>query len=221
MSHLLCVAPMMDVTDRHCRYLYRLLAPKSRLYSEMISENAILNGDRKRLLEFDEKENPLALQLGGSNPKKLAFASKIAVEMGYREINLNCGCPSKRVIDGSFGVSLMEFPDLVGECFNAIENASNTTVTVKHRLAINNNNNYEFTHKFVETLEKAGCKIFIVHARNAFIDGLSPKKNRSIPPIKMHFVTQLKKDFPKCQFIANGDLKSVEDCLSLLNSNKK
>jgi tRNA-dihydrouridine synthase A len=209
---------MMDVTDRHCRYFHRLLAPNSRLYTEMITANAVLKGDRARLLGFDSKESPVALQLGGSDPKSLAEASRVGSEMGYEEINLNCGCPSKRVVSGNFGASLMEHPNLVADCVNAMVNSSNKLVTVKHRLAINENNNYDFTHKFVEIVASAGCNVFIVHARNALLDGLSPKKNRTVPPLKMHFVHRLKKDFPDSKFIANGGLSTVDACLNLLSS---
>lgn len=217
MSHRLCVAPMMNVTDRHCRYFHRLLAPNSRLYTEMITSNAILKGNRLKLLQFDPRESPLALQLGGSDPKMLAEASRIGSEMGYTEINLNCGCPSKRVVSGNFGASLMNSPNLVADCVKAMIDASGLLVTVKHRLGINENYNYEFTYKFVETVQSAGCKVFIVHARNAVLGGLSPKKNRTIPPLKMHFVHQLKKDFPNSLFVANGGLSTVEDCLNLLS----
>ncbi len=220
MSHRLCVAPMMDVTDKHCRYFHRLITPNSRLYSEMIHANAVLKGDRVKLLEFDARESPLALQLGGSDPKLLGEASKIASEIGYEEINLNCGCPSNRVISGNFGVSLMESPKIVADCVGEMIESSGRLVTVKHRLAINDNENYDFTRNFVETVENAGCKVFIVHARNAFLGGLSPKKNRTVPPLKMHFVHQLKKDFPNSKFIANGGLTSLQECINLLTSEK-
>lgn len=221
MSHRLCVAPMMDVTDRHCRYFHRLLAPNSRLYTEMITANAVLNGDRIKLLEFDERENPVALQLGGSDPKTLAKASLIGSEMGYKEINLNCGCPSNRVVSGNFGASLMKSPNLVADCVSAMINSSDTLISVKHRLAINGINNYEFTYKFVEIVRSAGCNVFIVHARNALLGSLSPKKNRTVPPLKMHFVSQLKKDFPDTKFIANGGLSTVQECLNLLSLKAK
>lgn len=221
MSHLLCVAPMMDITDRHCRYFHRLLAPNSRLYTEMITTNAVLNGDRIKLLEFDQRESPVALQLGGSDPKSLAIASRIGTEMGYEEINLNCGCPSKKVVTGNFGASLMKSPNLVADCVNAMINSTNALITVKHRLAINEMNSYDFTYKFVEIVKSAGCNIFIVHARNAILGGLSPKKNRTVPPLKMHFVNQLKKDFPNTKFIANGGLNTVQKCLNLLSLRSK
>ena len=221
MSHLLCVAPMMDITDRHCRYFHRLLAPNSRLYTEMITANAVLHGDQIKLLEFDQKESPVALQLGGSNPKTLSTASRIGSEMGYEEINLNCGCPSNKVVSGNFGASLMKSPNLVGECVNAMINSSDTLITVKHRLAIDEIDDYDFTYKFVEIVGSAGCNVFIVHARNAILSGLSPKKNRTIPPLKMHFVNQLKQDFPNLKFIANGGLSTVNECLDLLSSKVK
>ncbi len=217
MSHLLCVAPMMDVTDRHCRFFHRLLAPNSRLYTEMITANAVLKGNTAKLLEFDSRESPVALQLGGSDPKLLAIASRIGSEMGYEEINLNCGCPSKRVVSGNFGASLMQSPNLVADCVKSMIDSSANLVTVKHRLAIDENEDYGFTHKFVQTVESAGCRVFIVHARNAFLGGLSPKKNRVVPPVKMHYVKQLKKDFPNCSFIANGGLSSVGKCMDVLN----
>ena len=185
----------------------------------MINVNAVLNGDKQKLLGFDSSEQPLALQVGGSEPKKLARVTKIAHEMGYREINLNCGCPSKKVISGNFGVTLMQNPTHVAECYKAMKNAANIEVTVKHRLAIDDNEDYEFTYNFVKALNDAGCKVFIVHARNAILSGISPKKNRCVPPIRMTYVRKLKKDFSDCTIVANGELKSVKECIKILDLN--
>ena len=220
-EHKICVAPMMDYTDRHCRFFLRLLSPNAFLYSEMINANAVVNGNREKLLAFDSFESPVGLQLGGSDPEILAKASKIGSSMGYQEINLNCGCPSPRVVSGKFGASLMEHPKLVAECVKAMQDSTELEVTIKHRIGVDSNVDYNFVSNFVDIVHNAGCNIFIVHARNAMLGGLSPKKNRAIPPLKMHFVNQLKQDFPNLKFIANGGLSTVNECLDLLSSKVK
>jgi len=219
-EHKICVAPMMDYTDRHCRFFHRLISPNAFLYTEMINANAVVNGDTKKLLSFDLFENPVGLQLGGSDPTMLAKASKIGSRMGYKEINLNCGCPSPRVVAGKFGASLMEQPDLVADCIKSMLDSTDIEVTIKHRIGVDKNTGYGFVSKFVEKTFDAGCKIFIVHARNALLN-LSPKKNREVPPIKIDYVRRLKKDFPSCSFIANGGLDSVESCLNIIEKKDK
>ena len=186
-EHKICVAPMMDYTDRHCRFFHRLISPNAFLYTEMINANAVVNGDTKKLLSFDLFENPVGLQLGGSDPIMLAKASKVGSRMGYKEINLNCGCPSPRVVAGKFGASLMEHPDLVADCIKSMLDSTDIEVTIKHRIGVDKNTGYGFVSKFVEKTFDAGCKIFIVHARNALLN-LSPKKNREVPPIKIDMV---------------------------------
>lgn len=205
-SWRLCVAPMIDVTDRHCRYFHRLLAPQARLYTEMITTGALLYGDAAHHLEYNEAEHPVALQLGGSEPEALARAARLGAQAGYDEINLNCGCPSPRVQQGAFGACLMAEPRLVAECLQAMRAAVDVPVTVKHRLGLDDETHYGFVHDFVGVLHDAGCRVFIVHARNAVLKGLSPKENRQIPPLRYDFARQLKKDFPDCVIVLNGGL---------------
>lgn len=206
----LCVAPMIDVTDRHCRFLHRLLAPHARLYTEMITTGALLHGNVARHLDFDAAEHPVALQLGGSEPDALAQCARLGRQWGYDELNLNCGCPSERVQRGAFGACLMAEPDLVADCVKAMQDAVDVPVTVKHRLGLDYDESYAFVRDFVGKLYDAGCRVFIVHARNAVLKGLSPKDNREIPPLRYDAVRQLKHDFPDCTIVLNGGLADAQ-----------
>lgn len=209
----LCVAPMMEWTDRHCRYFHRLLAPDARLYTEMVVAQAAIFGDRQRLLGFDSSEHPLALQLGGSDPALLAQAARIGVDFGYDEINLNCGCPSDRVQSGRFGACLMLEPALVAECVAAMRAVvpASVPVTVKCRLGVDEHESEAFFRRFVDTVAAAGCQVFIVHARKAWLNGLSPRENREIPPLDYARVQRLKQDRPELTVVLNGGLRSAED----------
>src|SRR5690625_1060046 len=209
-SWALCVAPMIDVTDRHCRYFHRLLAPKARLYTEMISTAAIEHGDQHRLLDFDPREQPVALQLGCSEPQRLAQAARIGERWGYAEINLNCGCPSARVLEGHFGAVLMQRPQLVADCLKAMQDAVSVPVTVKHRLGLGSQQDYGFVRDFVGTLYDNGVRVFVVHARNAILGGLSPKQNREIPPLRYDLAAQLCDDFPAATFVLNGGITDAQ-----------
>lgn len=208
-----CVAPMMDWTDRHCRFFHRQLSRYARLYTEMVTTGAVLHGDRERLLGFDAAEHPVALQLGGSEPADLAQAARIGEQFGYDEINLNCGCPSERVQRGAFGACLMAEPALVADCIKAIQDAVSVPVTVKHRIGLGREESYGFVRDFVGALYAAGCRVFIVHARNAWLEGLSPKDNREIPPLRYAVVHQLKVDFSDVRFILNGGLDTLDAAL--------
>ncbi len=215
-SWRLCVAPMMDWTDRHCRFFHRLLSPHARLYTEMVTAPALIHGDRERLLGFDASEHPLALQLGGSEPKELAQAARIGEQFGYDEVNLNVGCPSDRVQSGRFGACLMREPTLVAECFAAMQAAVSVPVTIKCRLGVDDQCELADLERFVETVRAAGCSVFIVHARKAWLKGLSPKDNRDIPPLNYARVHQLKRDFRELTIIVNGGIDRVEDvCMHL------
>jgi len=205
-THKLCTAPMLDWSDKHCRFLFRLFAPRAMLYTEMVTTGAIIFGDRKRHLDFSCEEHPLALQLGGSSIAELRQCATLAAQWGYDEINLNCGCPSERVQKGNFGASLMLEPKLVADCVDAMRNATNIPVTVKHRLGVDQSDSYDFVSRFVGTIRDAGCKTFIVHARIAVLKGLSPKKNREVPPLNYEFVYRLKNEYPDCTFVLNGGL---------------
>ncbi|MDQ8023372.1 MAG: tRNA dihydrouridine(20/20a) synthase DusA [Moraxellaceae bacterium] len=206
----LSVAPMLDWTDRHCRHFHRLLSPHAWLYTEMVTTGALLHGDVARHLRFDAAEHPLALQLGGSEPDDLARCAKLAEEWGYDEVNLNCGCPSERVQRGAFGACLMAEPELVADCVRAMRAATQLPVTVKHRIGIDRVEDYDFVRGFVASVSAAGCSTFIVHARNAWLKGLSPKENREIPPLRYDIVAQLKAEFPQLEIIANGGLATTE-----------
>ncbi len=206
MSHRLCVAPMMDWTDRHCRFFLRAIAPRVRLYTEMITTGALLHGDAERHLAFDPAEHPLAAQLGGSEPDELAACAHLAEQRGYDEVNLNIGCPSERVQRGAFGACLMAEPRLVAECVRAMRAAVSIPVTVKHRVGIGRTETYEFMRDFVAEVAAAGCETFIVHARNAILSGLSPKENREIPPLRYDFVHRLKRELPALEIVVNGGL---------------
>lgn len=204
------VAPMLDWTDRHCRYFHRLLTRRARLYTEMVTTGALLHGDVPRHLDFDASEHPVALQLGGSEPAELAQAAKLGLQWGYDEINLNCGCPSERVQRGSFGACLMAEPKLVADCVKAMVDAVDVPVTVKHRIGIDKVESYDFVRDFVGTVAEAGCGVFIVHARNAWLKGLSPKENREIPPLRYALVHRLKQEFPGLVIAVNGGLATDE-----------
>jgi tRNA-dihydrouridine synthase A len=208
----LCVAPMIDVTDRHCRFFHRLLAPRARLYTEMITTGALLHGDAQRHLDFNEQEHPVALQLGGSEPDALVAAAKMGAQWGYDEINLNCGCPSERVQKGAFGACLMAEPTLVADCIKAMQDTVSVPVTVKHRMGLDKNESYDFVRDFVGTIYDTGCRVFIVHARNAVLKGLSPKDNREIPPLRYDEAARLKQDFPDAVMVLNGGLTTLADC---------
>ena len=207
----LSVAPMMDWTDRHCRYFHRLLTRHTRLYTEMVTTGALLHGDVARHLRFNLDEQPLALQLGGSEPADLARATRMGADWGYDEINLNCGCPSERVQRGAFGACLMNEPALVADCVKAMVDVVDVPVTVKHRIGIDKNEDYGFVRDFVGTVAQAGCQVFIVHARNAWLQGLSPKENREIPPLRYDMAYRLKTDFPGLQIVVNGGITNNAD----------
>jgi tRNA-dihydrouridine synthase A len=215
-NYKLCVAPMMDRTDRHLRYLLRLIAPHARLYTEMITAKALLHGDAERLLRFDEAEHPVALQLGGSEPDELAEAARLGEAAGYDEINLNCGCPSDRVQAGCFGAALMLEPNRVAECVRAMRAAVAVPVTVKTRLGVDDHDSYGFVRDFVGTVSAAGCETFIVHARKAWLRGLSPKENREIPPLDYPRVHRLKRDFPALTVVINGGFVTLEHSIAQL-----
>ncbi|MEO8670246.1 MAG: tRNA dihydrouridine(20/20a) synthase DusA [Tahibacter sp.] len=206
----LCVAPMMDWTDRHCRVFHRLLSPHARLYTEMVTAAALTHGDRRKLLAHDAFEQPLALQLGGSDPNELARAARIGEEAGYVEINLNVGCPSDRVQSGRFGACLMREPQLVGACVEAMRAAVAVDVTVKCRIGVDQQDDYADLQHFTECMVAAGVRTLIVHARKAWLDGLSPKENRDIPPLNYARVHQLKQDFPQLCIVINGGITSAE-----------
>jgi tRNA-dihydrouridine synthase A len=204
------VAPRMDWTDRHCRYFHRLLSRHALLYSEMVTTGALIHGDIPRHLVFNPEEQPVALQLGGSEPVELAQCARLGEEWGYREINLNCGCPSERVQRGSFGACLMAEPRLVADCVKAMVDTVAIPVTVKHRIGIDKAESYEFVRDFVGTVSEAGCRVFLVHARNAWLKGLSPKENREVPPLRYEFVHRLKRDFPQLTVAVNGGITTGE-----------
>ncbi len=204
LNRKLSIAPMMDHTDRHFRYFMRIISPHALLYTEMITTGALIHGDRQRFLEHNADEYPLAIQLGGSNPEDLAICAVIAEEAGYDEVNLNVGCPSDRVQSGKFGACLMEEPGLVSECISKMSDAVDIPITVKTRIGIDDKDSYEELTIFIDCVKQAGCNIFIIHARKAWLIGLSPKENREIPPLQYETVYQLKKDFPELEFIING-----------------
>ncbi len=204
----LSVAPMMDWTDRHCRFFHRLISRHTRLYTEMVTTGALMHGDLPRHLDFDAAEQPLALQLGGSEPDDLARSARLARQWGYQEVNLNCGCPSERVQRGAFGACLMAEPTLVRDSVKAMRDVlgSDLAVTVKHRIGIDRIESYEFVRDFVGTVAEGGCDVFIVHARNAWLQGLSPKENREVPPLRHELVHRLKQEFPQLTVVVNGGI---------------
>ena len=202
----LSVAPMMDWTDRHCRYFHRLLSRHALLYTEMVTTGALVYGDVPRHLNFNAEEHPVALQLGGSDPADLATSARLGQQWGYDEINLNCGCPSERVQRGAFGACLMAEPQLVADCVKAMVDVVDVPVTVKHRIGIDKIESYGFVRDFIGSVSEAGCGVFIVHARNAWLKGLSPKENREIPPLRYELVHQLKREFPHLTIGVNGGI---------------
>ena len=204
------IAPMLDWTDRHCRYFHRLMTRQTLLYTEMVTTGAIIHG-KGDYLGYSEQEHPISLQLGGSNPADLARCARLAEERGYDEINLNVGCPSDRVQNGRFGACLMGEPALVADCVKAMRDAVSIDVTVKHRIGIDYNDEYGFVRDFVGTIADAGCKTFIVHARNAVLKGLSPKENREIPPLRYAVAYELKREFPDLEIIINGGIKTSDE----------
>jgi tRNA-dihydrouridine synthase A len=206
----LSVAPMMDWTDRHCRYFHRLLSRHALLYTEMVTTGALIHGDVERHLRFNAEEHLVALQLGGSEPADLAHCAKLGEQWGYDEINLNCGCPSERVQRGAFGACLMAEPQLVADCVKAMVDVVNVPVTVKHRIGIDKGESYEFVRDFVGVVSEAGCKTFVVHARNAWLKGLSPKENREVPPLRYELVHRLKRDFSHLIICVNGGITTNE-----------
>ncbi len=204
------VAPMLDWSDRHCRFFHRLLSRHVLLYTEMVNAGAIVHGGTERHLRFNAEEHPVALQLGGSDRDLLTQAARLGAQWGYNEINLNCGCPSERVQRGAFGACLMQEPALVADCVKAMVDVVSVPVTVKHRIGIDKDESYSFVRDFIGTVAEAGCNVFIVHARNAWLKGLSPKENRDIPPLRYGVVAQLKQDFPQLTIAINGGLNTDE-----------
>jgi tRNA-dihydrouridine synthase A len=205
-----CIAPMMDWTDRHCRYFHRLLSPRARLYTEMVTSAALVRGGQLRLLEHSQQEHPLALQLGGSDPRELALAARLGADAGYDEINLNVGCPSDRVQSGRFGACLMREPALVGDCVQAMQQEVGIPVTVKCRIGVDDQDDYADLQHFTETMLEAGVGVLAVHARKAWLQGLSPKENRDIPPLDYERVYRLKREFPQLIVVINGGIVTVE-----------
>ena len=210
MAHRVCVAPMMDYTDRHFRYFIRLMSRHTLLYTEMVTNGAILHGDHRRFLEFHPAEHPVALQLGGSEPLALAACTRIASDYGYDEVNLNVGCPSDRVQSGRFGACLMQEPELVAECVSAMRAVGRVPVTVKTRIGVDERDSYEHLTGFVSTVAAAGCSVFIIHARKAWLKGLSPKENREIPPLRYDVAARLKQDFPGLSIVVNGGVQTLD-----------
>ena len=210
--HRFCIAPMMDWSDHHCRFFWRLLTRQALLYTEMVTTGALIHSDRERFLRYNDEEHPVALQLGGSDPTDLARCAKWAEEWGYDEVNLNCGCPSDRVQSGMFGACLMGEPQLVADGVKAMRDACAIPVTVKHRIGIDHMESYEELLGFVAPVAEAGCEVFIVHARKAWLQGLSPKENREIPPLNYPWVYRLKKDFPQLTVVINGGVTSLAEC---------
>lgn len=220
MSHSLSrrfsVAPMMDCTDRHARYLLRLISRRALLYTEMITTGALLHGDAKRFLRFHPAEHPVAIQLGGADPREMAACARMAEDEGYDEININVGCPSDRVQSGRFGACLMAEPQLIADCVGAMMAAVKIPVTVKTRIGIDRDETTDKLYALVEACRLAGCGIFIIHARKAWLDGLSPKENREIPPLRYEVVYELKRMYPQLEIVLNGGVKSIEACLAQL-----
>ena len=203
---------MLDWTDRHCRYFHRLLTKQALLYTEMVTTGALLNGDVERHLRFNAFEQPVALQLGGSEPKEMVACARLAEDYGYAEVNINVGCPSERVQKGAFGACLMAEPHLIADCVAAMQAAVNMPVTVKNRIGIDEQQERDSLFNFVETVAQAGCQTFIVHARKAWLKGLSPKENREIPPLNYALVYELKQAFPQLEIIINGGITTLEQC---------
>ena len=217
-SRRFSVAPMMDWTDRHCRYFLRLLSKQTLLYTEMVTTGALLHNDAHRFLRHDASEHPLALQLGGSVPADLAACARLAEDAGYDEVNLNVGCPSDRVQNNMIGACLMAHPALVADCVKAMRDAVSTPVTVKHRIGINGRDSYAELCDFVGQVREAGCRSFTVHARIAILEGLSPKENREVPPLRYDVAAQLKADFPDLEIVLNGGIKTLAECQAHLEN---
>ena len=217
MNRKVSVAPMMDCTDRHERYFLRLISKNVLLYTEMIVDEAINRGNKKKLLEFNINEKPVALQLGGSSPKLLSEASKIGEDFGYDEINLNLGCPSKKVEKNKFGACLMKEPNLVADCLSKMQSTTNLPITIKTRIGYDNVEDYENFHNFISILKSTGVKTFIIHARKAMLGKFTPKQNLNIPPLKYDYVYRLKKDFPNEEIIINGGITSIDEIKTHLN----
>ena len=211
------IAPMMDCTDRHDRYFLRLISPNVLLYTEMVTTGALIHGDTARFLEFNEIEHPIALQLGGSDPAQLAECARLGENAGYDEINLNVGCPSDRVKSGQFGACLMLEPQRVADCVAAMAASVKIPVTVKCRIGVDNQDSYEQLCHFASIVNQAGCNVFIIHARKAWLNGLSPKQNREIPPLQYDTVRQIKRDFPHTDIVINGGIKNITDIQEHLN----
>ena len=211
-SRRFSIAPMLDWSDHHCRYFWRLLTKQALLYTEMVTTGALIHGDRERFLRFNPEEHPVALQLGGSDPADLARCARWAEDWGYDEVNLNCGCPSDRVQSGMFGACLMAQPQRVADCVKAMLDACDLPITVKHRIGIDDMESYGELTDFIAPIAEAGCQVFIVHARKAWLQGLSPKENREIPPLNYPWVYQLKQDFPHLTFVLNGGIQSLAEC---------
>ena len=216
LDRTLCLAPMMDWSDRHCRYFWRQLTRRAPVYTEMVTTGALIYGDRERFLHYRAEEHPVALQLGGSDPDALARCARWAQAWGYDEVNLNCGCPSDRVQSGVFGACLMAQPERVADCVAAMRGACDLPITVKHRIGIDDMQNYEDMLAFVEPVAAAGCGAFIVHARKAWLQGLSPKENREVPPLNYPWVYRLKHEHPELQIILNGGIRDLDSCASHL-----
>jgi len=210
MNRRVTVAPRLDWTDRHCRYFHRLLTKHTVLYTEMVTVGAILQGDTARHLVFDPFEQPVALQIGGSDPQAMAECARMAEDYGYAEVNINVGCPSERVQRGAFGACLMAEPQLIAECVAAMRDAVAIPVTVKNRIGIDDQDDYAGLHNFISTVSAAGCETFIVHARKAWLKGLSPKENRDVPPLRYDLVYQVKREFPELEIIINGGITTLE-----------
>lgn len=208
-SHKLCIAPMMEWTDRHYRYLVRLMTKHTRLYTEMVTSGALIHGDRDRFLKFNQSEHPIALQLGGSEPNDMAQCAKWGEKAGYDEININIGCPSDRVQAGRFGVCLMQEPKQVANCIDAMREQTDVPITVKCRIGVDNDDSYDFLIQFVDSIVAAGCETLIVHARKAWLKGLNPKQNREIPELDYERVYTLKKDYPNLNIVINGGIDSI------------
>ena len=208
---------MLDWTDRHCRFFLRLISQHAVLYTEMITTGAILHGDTERHLAMNAEEHPVALQLGGSDPRDLAAACKLAEKYAYAEINLNCGCPSDRVQNGMFGAIMMKNAEITANCVSSMVEASSLPITVKHRIGVDDYDSYDFLCQFVGTVAEAGCNTFLVHARKAWLKGLSPKQNREVPELNYERVYQLKKDFPNIEIVINGGITTLDDSVMHLD----
>ena len=217
LNHRVCVAPMMDWSDMHCRYFHRLISMHTVLYTEMVTTGALIKGDRQRHLGFNQQEHPVALQLGGSSVQDLTDCSKMAEDYGYDEVNLNVGCPSDRVQNGRFGACLMAEPELVAECISAMQEAVKIPVTVKSRIGIDKQDTYEELTHFINTVAAGGCRTFIIHARKAWLSGLSPKQNREVPPLRYDVVQQIKQEFPNLEIIINGGITTLQQAGALLH----